>query len=544
MLTTPMFRPWRPLWDVQLSGITPRLDQLANRRQKGRQVPPLVHDPFDVKLILLALHHAEGRVTSSKFFEHKIEPLLKACVWPRWLLLEEALDHAANSGDLHLSALVLRSQIEELDALRTVATVLAYRESCSWDDKAIVDAIRTLQHRVLPRLQVKQEEQLIQQSSDKTKAGKRPESLQRVFDQLSEYVHPNYGSHALSVRPHSIEAAKVFVEAFVTIYEAFLSLPWAEDDDDSCEEPATRNQIPLRDPFCILADDTIPALKLTLPPEDAWKDDWEEAWKDAVECFRHCADIEGNWDALTALQTEHALAALPTEIEAIQALTASAVAPESWPDALRTAAGQKRYAYLVAQEQRLAQEAKSLPVTTDSCDEKARLSVLVSSLNFAINVIEYKLSSMARQAALLINAANVLGAALIVRSMLEHHAVAIETGEKLQTMWAQAQKHAPDASKVAQALASAEKQLARVLAGSSEPSGILSEWRSIWQETVSKPYHILEPVEALNTKQAGILSLYGLLSHIMHGTVGTGGDLLGVGGGASGKRVTTSLMRS
>lgn len=42
MLTTPIFRPWRPLWDAHLSDVTPKLDELARQRQKGRQVPPPV----------------------------------------------------------------------------------------------------------------------------------------------------------------------------------------------------------------------------------------------------------------------------------------------------------------------------------------------------------------------------------------------------------------------------------------------------------------------------------------------------------------------
>jgi hypothetical protein len=156
--------------------------------------------------------------------------------------------------------------------------------------------------------------------------------------------------------------------------------------------------------------------------------------------------------------------------------------------------------------------------------------VLVSGLLFAIEVTEYKMSSMARHAALLINAENVIGAALVIRSMLEHHSVAIELGEKLRTMWANAQKHAHDTSKIAESFASAEKHLARVLAGSSEPSGISSGWRALWQEAVKKPYNVIGPIKALNIRKGETLGIYGLLSHIMHGTVGTGGDLLGAGG--------------
>src|SRR5439155_794611 len=256
------------------------------------QTPPPVHDWSDVQRVLLSAHLAKGRVSSVKFMQEKIEPLHKACVWPRWLLLEAALDHAANLGDLHLSALILRSQIEELDALRTVATVLSRRERGSWDGDVMANAIQTLTKRVLPRLQTKTDEQLIEQASDATTADTRPEPLQRAFDRLSEYVHPNYGSHVLSVRPHGVEAAMVFIEAFVAIYETFLSLPWAKDADDSSEDPTQNRQTDSRDPYLLLADDTIPELKPAFPAVG------EKEWNHAAESFHACASCENNWAAL------------------------------------------------------------------------------------------------------------------------------------------------------------------------------------------------------------------------------------------------------
>lgn len=158
MLTTPIFQPWHPLWDEHLADETRQLDELAKQRQNGRKVPPLIPDDADLQLLLHAVHSSEGRVSSTEFVTKKIEPLLKACVWPRWLLLEAALDHAAKSGDLHLSALVLRSQIEELDALRAAATVLSLGKEGSWNDDVLAAAIRTLLSRVLPRLQSKNSE--------------------------------------------------------------------------------------------------------------------------------------------------------------------------------------------------------------------------------------------------------------------------------------------------------------------------------------------------------------------------------------------------
>lgn len=106
--------------------------------------------------------------------------------------------------------------------------------------------------------------------------------------------------------------------------------------------------------------------------------------------------------------------------------------------------------------------------------------------------------------------------------MLEHHALAIELGETLRTLWERAEKGAPNTPQVADALAEAEKQIARVLAGSSQPPEASSYWRTLWQETVRKPYNVLGPIKALDAIQPGFLKTYGLLSHIVHGTICTG----------------------
>lgn len=517
MLTKPIFRPWRPLWDASIPDATRRLDELVTQRQAGRQVPPVILDWSDAQPLLLALNMSKGRVSSSEFVDQKIKPILVACVWPRWLLLESALDHAANSGDLHLSALILRSQIEELDPLLTLATVLWSRGANSWDADAMAAALRLAATRVLPRLQTKTAEQLVEQASDAAVTTTRAEPLRRAFDRLSEFVHPNYGSHVLSVRPHDIEAAKVIVCAFLAIYEAFQTLPWANEGiDDSWEEPAQRGQPDSGNPYSILADDTMQLLNPKFLAVG------EEEWDDAAECFRHRAASEDNWASADG--------GFPIDVGAILKLSESGVPTVSWPEALRTEVGRSRYAFLVAQEQRLAQDAALLAPGTDPSDDKQRIPLLFSGLNFAMAVTEYKLDSLALQAARLINANNVLGATLAVRSMLEHHAIAVELGDKLLSQWERAEKLAPSATKVAEALAEAEKQVARVLAGSSDESSPSSAWRDLWRETVRKPYNVLGPVKALDLKQTGFLQTYGLLSHIMHGTVGTGGDLLGTGG--------------
>ncbi len=531
MLTVPVFGPWRPIWNTALGQETRRLDELATERNKGRIVPPLV-GPDILRLIrkpqIQTVLWEPRLLAVGDFLKtiQEIEPLLKACVWPRWLLLEAAFDDAARSGDLYLSALVLRTQIEELDSLRIVGKVLSHNDEASWNDSAISYSIRMLNSRILPRLRTKTNEQLVEQSANPDDADFRPEKMQRVFDHLSEYVHPNYGSHILSVRPHLSEFATMFVEAFVVIYEEFLSLPWAKEVDGNPSLPRTM-QVEFRNPFLVLAEDTVRRLAPSLPFDKIGP----VPWIDAVNCFHRRAEGESNQEASASLMENGEVSGGPNlAVEPFCMFRKQSVPIDHWPEIFRTAAGRVEYASLVEQENQLVRDAERFVPGSGERDEKTWLAVLVSGLTFAINIIEYKVDLLANQAARQINSENVLGATLAVRSILEYHSLAIDLGTKLQNLWHKAEKVAPG-KEVADALDEAEKQIARILAGSSKSSGASSLWRTMWEQIVRKPYHVLDPVRTLDAKRPGFLKTYGLLSHTIHGTTCTGGDLLGIRAG-------------
>lgn len=348
MLTVPVFRPLRPIWDAALGSATRRLDELATERNRGLCSPPQVA-PEVLRLVgadrVQTVLRGPRLPQLSDFLQvmRDIQPLLRACVWPRWLLLEAALDDASRSGALHLSALILRTQIEELDALRVVAAVLSATGDESWGDGALAAAIRTLSGRVLPRLQTETPEQLLEPAADAAGSGTRPAPLQQAFDQLSEYVHPNYGSHILSVRPHSVEAASVFVEAFVAIYEAFLSLPWAQEVDDRPPSPR-ETPMELRPAFLVLAEDTVRTLAPALP----FAEIGPVPWIDAVNCFHRCAERETHQEASArSLENgETSAEGLNLDVEAIRTLREQSVPPEGLPEPVRTAARRVEYAFL------------------------------------------------------------------------------------------------------------------------------------------------------------------------------------------------------
>jgi hypothetical protein len=326
-------------------------------------------------------------------------------------------------------------------------------------------------------LRTKTAEELLDQAPDATAFGPRPNSLQKVFDELGEYVHPNYGSHVLSVRPHGVEAAGLFVEAFVAVYETFLTLPWAKDVEDQPGQQRA-SQPEWRPAFLTLAEDTTRTLAPTLP---ATAQIGPVPWIDAVNCFHRCAEIESQQEA-SARSFENR--EIPGEgpnldVEAIRTLREHSVPPDSRPEPVGTAADRFMYAFLVECERQLVQAAEHLTPGSGKHDDASWLSFLCSGLTFSINVTEFKLGFLARHAARLINAGNVLGATLAIRSMLEHHAVAIELGTKLSSLWERAEQAAPSEGKVTSALAEAEKQIARVLAGSSGSREPSAAWKTL-----------------------------------------------------------------
>src|SRR5262245_62016993 len=97
MLTVPVFRPWRPIWDAALGSLTFRFDELAAERQKGRGSPPQV-GAEDLRCVgsdrVQTLFHGGRQRPVMEFLRvmQELQPLLRAAVWPRWLLLEAALE--------------------------------------------------------------------------------------------------------------------------------------------------------------------------------------------------------------------------------------------------------------------------------------------------------------------------------------------------------------------------------------------------------------------------------------------------------------------
>lgn len=508
MLTAPLFAPWRPLWDAVCPELTSSVDKVVEKRRRGRCSPP----PYGIgpkdKALLNALELADGKLTSAAFLQQTLVPLLNACVWPRWLLLEAALDDSAYAGDLNLVSQILRTQIEELDTLRAAANLIACGDDSLLSEPALQKHIRTTRIHLLPRLSAKSDAELLAPAA--TDSADRPPQLAEAFNLLSEYSHPNYGSHMLAVRPHASEAASVICKTFLTIYEAFTALPWVQAESNNKHLAPAASGVRQLDPFSHLADITLSALQASLPAVP------DHIWRTTADTFRTVS--------LAYAEPDHACELPPKE--AIAALTEAGSPIDQWPESLRFRTTRSSYELLLQIEDDLIAAANnvSAPPTDDKSTDPAAL--LIPALGFAITLTEYKLQTLRRRAAVLINNSNVLGAAIAVRSMIEHHAVAAILSEKMDLIWTRLEKGGP----VHAELKKAEKQVARVLAGSSRPSENATAWRTLWLELVGKPYNVMDPIKSFDKDEPGIEKTYGLLSHIVHGTICTGGDLLGPSG--------------
>ena len=270
--------------------------------------------------------------------------------------------------------------------------------------------------------------------------------------------------------------------------------------------------------------ETACSLAPTFPPAP---DVSEPPWVDALGVFAHRAELERAQDAdARALAEVGASIGAASDVEAAAAFLEAGVAPEKWPEPIDTPATRARHATLVRTEERLVAAAATVGPGPRKSDTPGWVELLVSGLSFAINIAESKLDALARHGAALIVKGNVLGGALVIRSMVEHHALAIELGLKGAAVWDRAEKLAPNPQRVGDELKAAEKQLARALAGSSAANEDARAWRTVWGELVKTPHNVMTPIKALEKSMPGVLQAYGLLSHVVHGTVCTGGDLL------------------
>jgi len=420
MFKHPVFVTWRRVWTGAAKELADQLglvDELASRRALGPAAAPEVTK----EILLLALDpRCRARLRSeldgneARDVLRQLWPLVRAAVWPRWLMLEAALDDASTNGSLHLAALALRTQIEELDVLGPLGRLEAQLADGNVEATLFGQCVDTLRVKVLPRLRSLNHQELIA-SSNTAPVPARPTRLQEAFDALGDYVHPNYGSHVLALHPASSDAARVLLAAFRAVYEAFFELPWANERDRGAPVGTIAVDSSAH-PFDALAA-AIPTIVF------AGADTGGLTVDDLVATCRRQVEVDIEVDEV-ALQAN----VEPTAEGASAVLLALDPPLQQMPSLLRSRGDRWRHDILLNANAKLSTAATRIAAerAQGNTDDDAWLGVLRSALEFLVSLTEFKLTMLGRDAARLIASGNVLGAALVVRAILEHHAVALE----------------------------------------------------------------------------------------------------------------------
>src|SRR5438067_9649478 len=99
MLIIPVFAPWRTIWDAALGEETLKLDDVVRGRRRGRGAVPTVPRELIEGVASDRVQSVLNADVPRSFSEtarvlRDLRPLIEAAVWPRWLMLESALEEA------------------------------------------------------------------------------------------------------------------------------------------------------------------------------------------------------------------------------------------------------------------------------------------------------------------------------------------------------------------------------------------------------------------------------------------------------------------
>jgi hypothetical protein len=565
MYSLPLFERWRHWWDCAevLHKLVVKADDVAKRRNAlGDCYADIEWSKYQIWLRhqfanLIAKRPCEvldnPNDCDPTYYEHRVaecllglERPLRASYWPRWKQLEKSFELASASGDLLLSGLVLRTQIEELDLYAQIDLLLDLTKRVE-NKEALAADLRSNFHRLstvvdstlLFRCEAPTHEQLTQP----TNRGIRIEELKETYHELGDYVHPNYGSHLLFVRPQSVLAGQIISNAFIAVNEFFLNWCGPTQSEQSpsfavveranrpvqviveaipsfvsrCENPELKRSLLLAEEslkhFCELenaAEDTAQQIPVTATMEQR------------QELNKLLAPLA---DALEPTQAPHELESIFCDVSTID-----------WPVPLHTNDARMRWGLFVSRsaealESKAAEFLLNPSLATEM--EYARWFDLISdAIMLTVCVTDLKIKILAEHAASLLLQENVLGSALCIRSILEHHAVIIESTRNFLQEWDAAHDAARNQKDAAPKILDLEKHVARFLVGTKNTREIPTSWKKRWDD---KPrlFHVMKAID-----KTALELPYGLLSKIVHGEVYRGGDLLGSGA----RQVTHGLI--
>ncbi len=556
---TPIFYQWDSVWRRNDSSIIDLLDKansIAEIRNEGNSKLPIWphnrNDWLSKNLIQFKKIYDSCSEPQSKkydvFYKTYAENIInlnryiKIIKWPRRIYLEHALSYAINKSNFLLCALALRTLIEELVLLKSlknyeekIPNSIEKRKSDHSEEDCI--NIRNysllLFKRLFPNFTKPSDEEIISGHNLKDFLYQLPTILVEKFRELNDYVHPNYGSHVVTIWPEKSNVGKIILSSFINIYECFFNL---NIDKPSCDKHESIKNIDDTLEFDYLLNTTIPQISNNYKiNEDVDNQDYFKKIiknKLAYESEAFVSEYEG-CDILkdyllplcNQLSNEEILRTT-NEILDYPKLHPEFGMPQYRADWTRLGSIRK-----------IADDIDSLTSGIEwnkfVFDYNTWILFIKKNIEFSLLVSTFKTNSLFISALDMLNQRNPLGLILCVRSIIENHTISIFMGKRFKKAYTIIENSSRSSQGIENQLDEIEKELARFLAGTMNTSEKANQCRSRWEKSgKSKPINITTPIkeyfaERMDSNKANIYDVY---SKVIHGFLLKGGDLLLQGG--------------
>lgn len=540
--TLPLFAPWRAIWarNPTVAETANKADELA--RERNRLKPPKpeagIIGLFRQPLRKLCGQEANSSLTDPQEYLQELDtlgPLLAAARWPRWLLLEDALEAANQNSDFLVAALALRTLIEEFRVSARLEELHGtIQRGLEGGDKnktlaAVSAHAKLLIARLLPRLSPTpfNMPRRIQHDRDLDRILREPQR------RLNDYVHPNYGSHVTAVTPEDAEAGSVLLSAFVETYDPFLRLPWISCLPTASNRSGTNRTTTPRHERRLFLEVTVPKIERTIK-RFGYPENWTAI---SPELFRRFFEII---DRAESLNRTPVLDDSVTDLTSLYDLLVPHSAPHSAADLAHFPDRHTNLSFASEDWPLMFSGVRRLAKELDDCVRDVKpeqlfpqkppygpwIKLICKSIELTLTIDMLKQNGMRRATIRMLNRGNVLGALLCCRSFIEYYAVGEWLSAELASGWKQVEKAAEEMQDIKPALDAIEGRVASFLAGTKGTAEAPRHWRERWANTAGS-VALLTAVDAAFPPESGDMNAaYGHFSRAIHGETLTGGDLL------------------
>jgi hypothetical protein len=519
-----LFPTWRKTWceHSDMDKLFREAEEPFKRRKKGNQKFPILSglafaqaDDATAEMLLWA----DGKFSPTEvgpsgevaqLIYRKAWPLLRAAAWPRWLLLEQAFHDASDAGDLHFSAITLRTMCEEIERqnlldLDQSQFVSLAQSDFATDRELFLIIVKSACANLAALSQNDIDLPVVDSRSEKIA---RDTELNKARISLNDYVHPNYGSHVVALYPERPTAARILLNAVAVTYRAFFDLSWSEQP---------------------LKGDSRPT-----PVQDL---SWPRAARDVVSRALPAArDLVQTLEIPNALDwlTRHHNGATKDLLspEAIKLLNTLPMAAKTGD---QTIAENTRWAGATPNallNLALARRSESVltrhfPNGAPPAQETDRWFVFLSrAIELILLVNEVRETSFKMQLVKQLAQRNPLAIELCVRSLIEHRATVAILPVKLTKHWLEAAKRFQPGGNIPSSILSMDSTITKLLAGRRDSAEPLLPFATREDNAPITSISLPTLVKEAFNKSNDICRLYHFSSAAIHGRILRGKEFL------------------